>query len=292
MVKQKKIRVIVIAGMAFLGMVLLSSALSQTRLQPGEPSNLGNEAIQGGQYGTLFSGNIILDFIYLIYLASIAALLIVTIYMLLTPERRKQLAKFLLRAVPVVAVLLFVANYVHSCSKQTGAPAQPALGVPPTPAGGTSVPMAVFTPTTSPWVMIIASVVLALIIAGLVVLLLLRARREGSLQTTPLMRLADQAQAALDTVQAGGDLKNAVLRCYFEMSRILVEQRSLKRDRSMTPHEFELLLVSNGMPGESVQMLTRLFEEVRYGTKVPGQREEWMAVTSLTAIVEACGRKP
>jgi hypothetical protein len=289
MVKQKKIQVIIIAGIALLAMLLLSSALSQTRLQPGEAINLALGGVQGGQYSSLFSGNIILYFFYLIYLVSIAALLILTIYMLLTPERRKKLVKFLLRAVPVVAALLFVSNYVRACSNKTSPPGQPAPGPQPT-SMGTSVPAAVFTPETSPWVIIVASVVLALIIASLVVLLILRARRESALQTTPLMRLADQAQAALDSVQVGGDLKNAVLRCYFEMSRILSEQRSLRRDRSMTPHEFEVLLVSKGMPGESVQLLTRLFEEVRYGTKVPGQREEWMAVTSLTAIVEACRR--
>jgi hypothetical protein len=290
MVKQKKIQVIIIAGIALLAMLLLSSALSQTRLQPGKAINLGLGGVQGGQYSSLFSGNIILYFFYLIYMVSMAALLILTVYMLLTPERRKQLVKFLLRAVPVVAVLFFVSNYVRACSNKTSTPGQPAPGVPPTPVGGTTVPAAVFTPETSSWVIIVASVVLALIIASLVVLLILRARRNSLLQTTPLMRLADQSQFALDSVQAGGDLKNAVLRCYFEMSCILVEQRSLKRDRSMTPHEFEVVLVSKGMPAESVQLLTRLFEEVRYGMKVPGQREEWMAVTSLTAIVEVCRR--
>ncbi len=280
---------IVIAAIALLALVLLSSALSQTSLQPGEAVNLGNNGVLGGQYTALFSGSIFFDFLYLIYLVCVAALIVLIIYMLLTPERRKQLAKFLLRVVPVVVILLFVANYVHACSNNTSQPTQPPPGAAPT-AVGTGLSPAVFTPATSPWVVVVASVVLALIIAGLIVFLILRAQHQGSQQSTPLMRLADQAQAALDTVQAGGDLKNAVLRCYFEMSRILSEQRSLKRDRSMTPHEFELLLVSNGMPGESVQLLTRLFEEVRYGAKVPGQREEWMAVTSLTAIVEACKR--
>jgi len=291
MMKQNKLRVIIITGMALVAMVLFGSALSQTRLQPGEAVNLGNNGIQGGQYSSLFGGNIVLDVLYLIYLASIAALLILIIYMLLTPERRKQLAKFLLRALPILAVLLFVANYTRACSNKTGQLVQPAPGALSTPVG-TGLPPAVFTPAASPLVIIIISVVLALMIAGLVVFLILRSQRGASLQTTPLMRLADEAQAALDTVQAGGDLKNAVLRCYFEMSRALVDQRNLKRDRSMTPHEFELLLLSKGMPGESVQLLTRLFEEVRYGTKVPGQREEWMAVSSLTAIIEACKRTP
>jgi hypothetical protein len=291
MVKQKKIRVIITAGIALLAMLMLSAALSQTIFQPGEAINLPVSGSLGGQYAALFNGNIFLFFLYLINLISIAALLIITIYMLLTPERRKQLIKFLSRAVPVIVVLLLVANYAHACSNQTITLNQPVLALKPT-SGGTQPPTAVFTPETSTWIMIAAIFVLAVIIASLVVFLILRLRRENTRQTTPLMRLADQAQAALDTVQAGGNLKNAVLRCYYEMSRSLSEQRNLKRDRSMTPHEFETMLVSNGMPGESVQLLTRLFEEVRYGTKVPGQREEWMAMTSLTAIIEACRRSP
>jgi len=289
MLKQKKLRVVIIAGIALLAMLLLSTALSQTKLQGGEAIHLSQTKVEAGQYGALFSGNAILVFIYLIYLVSIVALLIIIIYMLLTPERRKQLLKFLLRAVPIAAILLFVANYVRACSSKTTNIVQPLPGPLPTVAVD-SPPTAVFTPDTSPAVIIVASVVLALIIAILVAFIILRARRENLRQTTPLLRLADQAQAALDIVQAGGDLKNAVLRCYFEMTRSLSEQRGLKRDGSMTPHEFEALLVSNGMPSESVQLLTRLFEEVRYGTKVPGQREENMAVTSLTTIIEACRR--
>jgi hypothetical protein len=290
MVKKQKIRVMMIAGITLLAMLLLSSGLSQTRLEAGEKINLSVGGVQGGTFEKLFEADFIGVLFTLINLVSVAALLIITIYMLLTPERRKVLLKFLMKAVPVVVFLLLIANFVHAGSLKTNPIAQPIPGPLPT-SNATLPPEAVFTPETSPWVMIAATVVLGVIIAGLVVFLFLRARRENKRQTTPLMHLADQAQAALDAVQAGGDLKNAVLRCYYEMSRSLSEQRGLKRDRSMTPHEFIALLVSNGMPGESVQLLTQLFEEVRYGSKVPGQREEWMAVTSLTAIVEAC-RKP
>jgi len=289
MVKQKKVRIIIFAGIAFLALALLSAALSQTKLQPGEAINLSTGGVQGGGYSALFSADFILTFIYVLNLVSFAALCIITIFLLLTPERRKQLAKFLLRAVPVVAALFFITNYAHACSNQTNVINPVVLGTQPTPAV-TSVPAAVFTPETSSGIMIAATVVLAVIIASLVVFLFMRARRGNRQQTTPLMRLADQAQAALDSVQAGGDLKNAVLRCYFEMSRSLTEQLGLKRERSMTTHEFEARLISNGLPAESVHLLTRLFEEVRYGTKIPGQREEWMAVTSLTAIIEACRR--
>jgi len=292
MVKQKKLRVIIFAGMALLAMILLSTTLSQTSLQQGEAINLPSKALGGGQYSALFNGNFIEIFFAIVNLISFTALFIIFIYMLLTPERRKQLLKFLLKAVPVVAVLLFIANYAHGCSKLTTVPNQAVLAPQPTLAGGTPVPEAVFTPVTSPLIVIVASVVLAVIISSLVVYLFMRARRESLRQVTPLMRLADQAQTALNTVQAGGDLKNAVLRCYYEMSRSLSEQLGLKREQSMTPHEFEARLVTNGLPAESVQLLTRLFEEVRYGTKIPGQREEWMAVTSLTAIVEACRRSP
>ena len=286
MLKSKRSRVFIIAGIALLAMLLLSMGLSQVKLQVGESFSLDVSQNQDNQYPPLFRGDFFVYLFYAVYLVSMVVTFVLLIYMLLTPERRRRLARFLLRVVPVVVVLSLLLNAVSSFTRNSTQQIQVQPGIQITQAG-TPAPLAVFTPATSPWIIFSTSLVLALVIAAVVVFIIVNLRR-GTLQTTPLMRLADQAQATLDTLHAGGDLKNAVLRCYFEMSRILLEQRSLRRDRSMTPHEFEGLLVSKGLPAESVSLLTRLFEEVRYGTKEPGQREEWMAVTSLTAIIDAC----
>jgi hypothetical protein len=88
----------------------------------------------------------------------------------------------------------------------------------------------------------------------------------------------------------GGNLKNTIMRCYYEMSQVINEQRGIRRDRSMTPREFEIYLESNGLPGEPVRQLTHLFEDVRYGDLAVGEKEEQQAQSSLTAIIEAVKR--
>jgi hypothetical protein len=125
---------------------------------------------------------------------------------------------------------------------------------------------------------------LLVVLVGLVTWFFLRRRRAEQ----PLKRIAMEAQTALDALQSGGNLKNIVIRCYFEMSRVIREQRGIQRDKDMTPREFEMELERRGLPPEPVQKLTRVFEEVRYGAKEPGEREKFLATISLSEIVEAC----
>ena len=99
-----------------------------------------------------------------------------------------------------------------------------------------------------------------------------------------------QAQSALDALQAGGDLKNTIIKCYYQMCAVINEHRGILRSQTMTPHEFEDYLASKGLPGEPVHQLTHLFEDVRYGNLLAGAAEEQVALNSLTAIIEACGR--
>lgn len=113
-----------------------------------------------------------------------------------------------------------------------------------------------------------------------------RFHREESL----LRQLSHEAQQAITSLQTGQELKNVVLRCYQRMIQVLSRERRIERHKSMTPHEFELLLAKTGLPYAAVQRLTRLFEQVRYGARIPDEAEEQEALASLQAIVEACGR--
>lgn len=103
-----------------------------------------------------------------------------------------------------------------------------------------------------------------------------------------LQQLAREAQGALEALKGGADLKDTVIRCYFEMNRVLNEERGVRRERAMTPREFEVRLGELGLPEQPVVQLTRLFESARYGTTVTGEREADRAVASLSAIVDAC----
>ena len=290
MLDHKKIRLVVIGGITLIAIFLLSLGLSQTKLLPGEKINLGTGASLGGQYSTLINGNIFISLIRIIYLISAGIDIILLIYMLLKPERRRQLARILLSSIVSLAVLLLLASIVRSCTANSTQQILIQTGVPPTQ-NGNSVPVTTFTPNTSRWITVVASIILGIIATIIMIYLIIRFQRGKVIQKNPLLELANQAQAAIDKLEAGGDLKNIVLRCYYEMTKILLEKRSIKREKSMTPREFEMELIAHGLPMESVQMLTRLFEEVRYGSGVPGKREEWMATSSLTAIIEACQEK-
>jgi hypothetical protein len=105
-------------------------------------------------------------------------------------------------------------------------------------------------------------------------------------------QVAQQAQQAVAQLRAGDDVKDVVMRCYVDMCRAVDARRGLQRHVAMTPREFEMRLTGAGLPAESVQRLTRLFESVRYGAKSPGWQEQNEAIACLAAIAHAAGRAP
>ena len=78
------------------------------------------------------------------------------------------------------------------------------------------------------------------------------------------------------------------MHCYQEMSRTVKQEKGIARETTMTAREFEAQLVGKGLPQESVETLTRLFERVRYGNLRPDAGEENLAFACLTEIVNAC----
>ncbi len=101
-------------------------------------------------------------------------------------------------------------------------------------------------------------------------------------------QLKADAEEALSEIQLGEDLRNIIIRCYTEMSQVLNEQRGIQRQQAMTPREFERQLQDIGLPQNSIERLTRLFEEARYGHSELGKEAEQEAIQCLTAIAEAC----
>ena len=97
------------------------------------------------------------------------------------------------------------------------------------------------------------------------------------------------AQAAIESIQAGGDVQSVVLRCYLEMSQVLSQQRGIERERAMTPREFAQHLAASGVRDKHIQQLTRLFEGARYSAQPPSAQDERAAIECLTAIIHAYG---
>jgi hypothetical protein len=125
----------------------------------------------------------------------------------------------------------------------------------------------------------------------IVALIWLMLRRRRTAQPVDQARqVAAEAEEALAELQAGGDLRDTVMRCYSEMSEVLSRTSGLARRGSMTPREFEQFLIGAGVRDAHIQRLTRLFEAVRYGGRTTGERERREAIDCLTAIVRDHGQ--
>ena len=100
--------------------------------------------------------------------------------------------------------------------------------------------------------------------------------------------ILENAQQAVDALRAGMDLRNVVIRCYFQMALALQEKHGIQLEATMTAREFERLLEYEGFPVAPVHQLTSLFEKVRYSSQdTITQADEAMALASLNAIIRA-----
>ena len=286
MTGRTRIWTLLLLAVALVAMILLSASLSDLELLPGQPFSFGTKPpVWGGSY-FIGGGTTLMALLRVVITLSFLLLPLAIIYFIVSPEARKQA---LARLVPFL--LLFAIFYLLMRAQPdfTGRQAPPPGASPDTPL---SAPALEFTPNPPPWLTFAMSLGLAILIAVVPVGALWFVWRHRHRPASPLRLLARQAQDALDALLTGADLKDTVMRCYFEMVHVLNEQRGIKRQRDMTPREFERRLAEVGLPRQPVQRLTRLFEEVRYGTKVPSKREEDQAIACLTAIVEACRNLP
>jgi len=103
--------------------------------------------------------------------------------------------------------------------------------------------------------------------------------------------LLQEAEAAVNALKAGADLRNVILRCYFQMTHSLLEEQGIERDDSMTVQEFERWLENLGFPSIPLRQLTSLFEKVRYGKQEVSDRDERIAMDSLNEIIQFCRSK-
>jgi len=127
-----------------------------------------------------------------------------------------------------------------------------------------------------------------LIVAGAVVLI----RHITNRSSSPSGLIRNTMQDALLKLHEGADLKQIIVRCYYEMGQVLMKKRGISRNRDMTPREFESVLCNSGLPKEPLFQLTRLFEEIRYGNRASSELEKEDAIRCLTAIIKACETKP
>lgn len=279
---RQKFQILVLSGVAVAAMILLSAGLADLEFLPGNPLPRSETAESVSEVMGLPPGNRIFE-ILMMALFVLAQLLLpfAIIYLIVSPEARRQVLRKMGHLLWLVALYLFLRAQPFILNRETE------VAPPEASSLRDAVPDVEFVADSPPWLVLVTTLGLAVLAAGMLVGLvwfIWRRRRSDS----PLEQLAQEAQAALHALQAGADLRNTVLRCYREMSRVLREQRGITRAEGMTTREFERHLEEAGLADEHVRQLTRLFEGVRYGARVPGPQEERQAIACLTAIVEAC----
>jgi Domain of unknown function (DUF4129) len=286
--KHQKLLVVFSLGIAIVAMLLLAVGLSRLDFLPGRPFSLeSNPPFETGQAPPLPAQGIFLFILRAVYFLVLALLPILIIWLIVSPEARKAVLKQLLRWLPIFIILYLTLGRLRGILGTGVEPTIQGVASPTEGLAGSS-PTDTFVSNSSQWLVLAVSLGVAVLLTVLVASIawsVWRRRRPRH----PLERLAQEAQNALDALWAGGDLKNVVIRCYLEMNRVVSAQRGIRRDEAMTPREFEHYLEEKGLPREPVRQLTQLFEEVRYGTLIPGENEKRQAVASLTAIVEVCG---
>jgi len=294
MTPKQKTRHLLFLITALASLFLLASGLSTLTFRPGIRFSLGRELAR------LFENRILG---WPVWTLIIAFILIYALSRRRSPPKKEGSAPsagLLLRLVALAIMLLWL--YAFSLLPQPGVPDGQAQ-VQELESG--ALPLfqeeadteaaieeeAAFSPDPPSWVPLAANLLLAGLAAGIALLLLYYLRRRGDYAPTPLDRLGEEAQEAVEALKSGEDAADVILRIYYQMGRILEEERGIRRGLAMTPAEFENNLVQLGFPAEPVHTLTWLFEQVRYGARRLGENEQRQAAGSLGAIAAFCQRE-
>ncbi len=108
---------------------------------------------------------------------------------------------------------------------------------------------------------------------------------------TNLEEIADIARTALDDLSKNKESRNVIIRSYTRMNAAVNQYRGIAREEAMTPSEFASHLEKEGLPGDAINGLTRVFEKVRYGGQSVSAEEVKEAKQCLTSILKACEAK-
>lgn len=130
-------------------------------------------------------------------------------------------------------------------------------------------------------------VVLAAVMTGLGIIVFQKSRKVSHPdQNDPIKQKAANAVVML---QNGEDFRNVILRCYFEMSRVIREENGIEREPEKTVREFEADLVSRGFDFEPIHQLGQLFEKARYSDQPINNADEESGIACLQKIATQTG---
>jgi len=286
MAKQQRLSLLFFLGIAITVIILLSSGLSALDFQAPRSLNLIELLFQNlkpprfdsssGPVGDGSPFRVLQPIFWALLLFSL-------IYAFVSPRFRRTLLRTILTVILLVILLSTLTERLELQNTGQEPADAGSTALEPGKVGLPDPPAFISNPPT--WFIVIVNVVLALLFAGVIWLFWRLLRPKPDPQTL----LVQQAERALIDLEAGGDLKDVVLRCYAGMSQVLRESRSVERRRAMTPREFESHLAEIGLRDEHIKHLTHLFEGVRYGARPTTRRTELEAMDCLRAIVRAYG---
>lgn len=293
-IKRQKLRLLLLLTIAIMTMTLLIGGLAEFEFLPGRPFPLAAILQAFRPEGAPFFPSIPLpvNLIRLLLACFWLLLLISIIGFIISPEIRRETIKRVIRYTILLLIILGLMQILQPILQrgslgQEGGAASGAFE-----AGSLESLPSPPDFVVDPPFWFVAGITLILITLVMLAIwfswrFIARLKAEAE---TPLERLTQEAEQALKGIQAGADLRDTIMRCYFEMSQILKQERGVQRQQAMTAREFERHLAESGFDNKDIQRLTRLFEHVRYGSKTAGQQAEEEAVACLTAIVQAYSR--
>ncbi len=277
---------LILLSAAALFILILAMSLPRLVLFQGQPFSLDETQPATTAATPTLTDDAVFDLLFRGGLAIVLVLVpVYIVYSLLTPRGRRRLVGNAI----LIIILFLIAQYVHDHPPpQNQQTTEAALGAQPPPESNGIAP-SVF-PTEPPPLLTVAVIAIAsaAVIALILLVFWLRRRNQPKADLT-MVALAEAAQSTIESLQAGGDLKYTVIRCYQEMMRVVREQRGIAREDAMTVREFEDELISRGLPKDAIRTLTRLFEQVRYGSLPTTSADETVALNALNDIVASIG---
>jgi hypothetical protein len=275
---------------AILVIFLLAIGLTGLKMNPGMLFGLGGRPATTFAAGDSSGWGWLVDVFRVVLALALIIFPFYLIYMLINPKRRRQL----IRDVIIFALILFFFDQLRRISENLSNRDPSFEGVGPNsdlPPAPQITPLTDFVANPPPWLVTLVIITVVIVIALILFLIFWFTLRKRSNDADAITIVEQQAQDALQSINAGGDLRDTIIQCYRSMVQAVKNERGIHRELSVTPREFVKILTGKGLPPGPVRDLTRLFEDVRYGNVQGGMRQQIEAVSCLEEIVEACKRQ-
>lgn len=284
---ESKTWVILLALIAFGGLVLLASSLDEMNFPPifsagttrsGSPFDFSS--LEGGMEGL---GKYLLPSLLVIaYLLSLGK-----------PRQQNGNDSLLAALIRALGFILFIVLVFGQMAKRNNLISEEMMGE-----GGVPLQTAPELPDIQPFSAPDVSIgstfgvvgLLLLVFGAAAVFFINRAFDRLPKPASEMKELAAIARTALGQLDAKPS-KNIIIKSYLDMNAAVGEKRGLIREEAMTPAEFAVRLDSLGLPLDAVHGLTEVFERVRYGGQDVGAEETEEAKRCLTSILKACETK-